>query len=161
MRLLLLFVSLLTCLTIAQADEWVDGYYKTDGTYVQGHWRSSRDDKYWNNWSSWGNSNPNTGEKGYKLPNYNDYLQRPSYYDYTYRPYNYTPPTSNYGGLLGTPSFGGYNLYDYSPYSTRKYQSPYNSLYNYGTEGSDYTTPSESESDDSYGTGLDFDFSGE
>lgn len=47
-------------LTLAQV--WVDGYYRDDGTYVEGHYRSSPDGNPYNNYSFPGNYNPNTGE---------------------------------------------------------------------------------------------------
>ena len=46
------------------ADTWVNGYYKSNGTYVQGHYRSSPDSYRNNNWSTSGNTNPYTGQKG-------------------------------------------------------------------------------------------------
>jgi len=48
------------------ADEWVNGYTKSNGTYVQGHYRSSRNSSTWDNYSSKGNRNPYTGKKGSK-----------------------------------------------------------------------------------------------
>lgn len=47
-----------------QADEYVNGYYRQDGTYVEGHWRSSPNQQRWDNYSSEGNYNPYTGERG-------------------------------------------------------------------------------------------------
>ena len=44
------------------ADTWVNGYYKSNGTYVQGHYRSSPDSYRNNNWSTSGNTNPYTGK---------------------------------------------------------------------------------------------------
>ncbi|HEC92830.1 MAG TPA: hypothetical protein ENI51_07565 [Candidatus Atribacteria bacterium] len=51
---------------VAYADVWVNGYYRRNGTYVNGHWRSDPDGNPYNNWSSWGNINPYTGKRGYK-----------------------------------------------------------------------------------------------
>lgn len=51
-------------LSIGYADVWIDGYYRRDGTYVKGHYRSSPDSSVSNNWSTKGNVNPYTGEKG-------------------------------------------------------------------------------------------------
>lgn len=82
---------------------WVNGYYRSDGTYVQGHWRSdsrsgnfgsggivnpskqrvpghfrrdgtyvrphyrtSPNDRQRDNYSHWGNVNPNNGKRGYQ-----------------------------------------------------------------------------------------------
>ena len=50
------------------ADTYVQGYTRKDGTYVQPHYRSSPDSSRFNNWSSQGNVNPYTGEKGYRDP---------------------------------------------------------------------------------------------
>lgn len=45
----------------------VKSYYKkSSGSYVMPHYRSYRDSYKWNNWSSKGNYNIFTGEKGYK-----------------------------------------------------------------------------------------------
>ncbi len=46
----------------AFADVWVNGYYRSSGTYVQGHYRSNPDGNPYNNWSFPGNTNPYTGE---------------------------------------------------------------------------------------------------
>ena len=45
----------------SSTDVWVSGYYRKDGTYVMGHWRSSPDGNPYNNWSFPGNINPYTG----------------------------------------------------------------------------------------------------
>lgn len=52
----------------ALADDYVDGYVKKDGTYVQPHYRSEKNDTKADNWSSKPNVNPYTGEKGTKDP---------------------------------------------------------------------------------------------
>ena len=46
----------------------VQGYVRSDGAYVAPHHRSARDGISWNNWTSYGNVNPYTGELGYTLP---------------------------------------------------------------------------------------------
>lgn len=53
------------------ADVRVDGYYRKNGTYVQPHYRSNPDGKFYNNWSTDGNINPYTGEYGTKKINPN------------------------------------------------------------------------------------------
>lgn len=65
--LLLLFVPKV------YADDWVNGYYRKNGTYVQGHYRSSSNDTASDNWSTKGNINPYTGKAGTKNSSY-DYL---------------------------------------------------------------------------------------
>lgn len=69
----------------------VRGYYRSDGTYVQPHIRSSPDRSPYNNYSYPGNYNPNTGKSS--TGNSDTYLDR--YYSRkggrdSYRPY-YTP----------------------------------------------------------------------
>ena len=56
----------------ALADQYVNGYCRTDGVCVQGYWRSSPDDSYNNNWSVSPNINPYTGEQGTLAPTWND-----------------------------------------------------------------------------------------
>jgi len=51
-------------------NHYVRGYFRKDGTYVSGHRRTNRDDSFWNNWSSRGNTNPYTGRIGTKTPPY-------------------------------------------------------------------------------------------
>ena len=46
------------------ADTCVSGYYKSNGTYVHGHYRSLPDSYKNNNWSTSGNTNPYTGKRG-------------------------------------------------------------------------------------------------
>lgn len=46
----------------------VKGYYRSNGTYVQPHYRTSPDNSLFNNYSTKGNVNPYTGRKGYVNP---------------------------------------------------------------------------------------------
>lgn len=43
-------------------------YLRRDGIYVRGHMKTNPDYRFWNNWSSFGNTNPFTGETGTKRP---------------------------------------------------------------------------------------------
>ena len=54
-------------------DTYVQGYTKKDGTYVQGHYRSSPNSTSTDNWSTKGNTNPYTGKAGTKSPTDNGY----------------------------------------------------------------------------------------
>lgn len=54
--------------TSASAADLVRGYVRGNGTYVAPHYRSTSDGTRANNWSSTGNSNPYTGEKGSSNP---------------------------------------------------------------------------------------------
>jgi uncharacterized protein (TIGR03000 family) len=49
-------------------EHWVNGYYRSDGTYVRPHWQTNPDDSFYNNWSTKGNVNPHTGKPGTKTP---------------------------------------------------------------------------------------------
>jgi hypothetical protein len=49
-------------------EHYVHSYIRSDGTFVSGHYRTNRDDSFWNNYSSYANINPHTGRTGYKLP---------------------------------------------------------------------------------------------
>lgn len=59
-------------MALAQDSVFVRGYYRSDGVYVRPHYRTRPDGNFWNNWSSYGNINPFTGERGYRLPSYYD-----------------------------------------------------------------------------------------
>ena len=61
---------LLTSSAFAQVH--VRGYYRSNGTYVAPHWRSSPDHSYNNNWSVSPNVNPYTGVQGTRQPTWND-----------------------------------------------------------------------------------------
>lgn len=45
-------------------DTYVNGYTRSNGTYVQGHYRSAPDNTRDNNYGTYGNSNPYTGTAG-------------------------------------------------------------------------------------------------
>lgn len=78
-----------------QADVWVNGYTRKDGTYVEGHYRSDPDGTINNNWSVEGNINPYTGVEGTKD-------REPSYY---YSPNHATKETGVYSNKLSGNSF--------------------------------------------------------
>ncbi len=68
-KLLLGAVAAIACLATAsesEAQTYVRGYYRSNGSYVQPHYRSYRDNNFYNNWSTWGNTNPYTGSRGYR-----------------------------------------------------------------------------------------------
>jgi hypothetical protein len=52
----------------AGAQQYVNGYYKSNGTYVQGYYRSTPDGDPSNNYSTRGNINPYTGQVGTRDP---------------------------------------------------------------------------------------------
>lgn len=65
MKKLLLIIAFLftTALTFAQ-DVYVQGYTKSNGTYVQGYYRTAPNRTRNDNYSTVGNSNPYTGTAG-------------------------------------------------------------------------------------------------
>lgn len=50
--------------TTSHADTYVNGYQRRDGTYVQGHYRTSPNNTKLDNYSTYGNVNPYTGQQG-------------------------------------------------------------------------------------------------
>ena len=69
MKLFILVITMLVS-TFAIADTYVNGYYKSNGTYVQPHYRSDPDSSVSNNWSTKGNVNPYTGKAGTGVEKY-------------------------------------------------------------------------------------------
>lgn len=67
------------------ASTHVDGHFRKDGTYVPPHYRTTPDSSLGNNWSSQGNVNPYTGERGTVDP-----------YTTPRQPSAYTPPRRYY-----------------------------------------------------------------
>jgi hypothetical protein len=94
----------------AQSDHYVNGYYRSDGTYVSPHYQtnpnSTRDDNY----STRGNVNPYTGQPGTKP-----------------RDEDFGAPARSYQPAYGAPAYG-------SPYSS-SYGNP---GYGQGSAGSSY-----------------------
>ncbi|WP_323668723.1 hypothetical protein [Aliarcobacter butzleri] len=75
------------------ADQYVNGHYRSDGSYVNGYYRSSPDSTKSNNFSTYGNTNPYTGEAGTKK--YNDYNNYG--YSNSNKNSNYGSGFNNYG----------------------------------------------------------------
>lgn len=83
----------LTVTSPALADTFVNGHSRSDGTYVQPHYRSTPDGNFSNNWSTRGNVNPYTGQWGTRqypsqsFPNYQGYTspKSPSWSSPSYR----------------------------------------------------------------------------
>ncbi len=48
----------------AHADEYVQGYTRSNGSYVQPHYQTAPDNSVYNNYSTKGNVNPYTGQQG-------------------------------------------------------------------------------------------------
>ena len=80
---ILLLAALILSTTLAYAG-WVNGYYRSNGTYVSGYYRSDPNSTVRDNYNYYGNTNPNTGSTGT-----NRYYDNPTseYYD----PFRSTP----------------------------------------------------------------------
>jgi hypothetical protein len=82
---------LVLCLSAPALAAQVQGYYRRDGTYVAPHSRTNPDGNPYNNYSTQGNYNPNTGQMGtvnpYSSP---QIVPTPSYLPPP--PPMYTPP---------------------------------------------------------------------
>ena len=85
----LIVVAFLIIPTLSFADTSVSGYVRRDGTYVQPHNRSDANSIRFDNYSSQGNSNPYTGERGYNRSE----ISSPSIYSQP----SYQQPRQNYG----------------------------------------------------------------
>lgn len=67
MRKIILIFLLLA--GFASADEYVNGYFRSNGKYVQPHFKSNKNHTKQDNFSTYGNINPYTGKKGTKKYN--------------------------------------------------------------------------------------------
>lgn len=83
----------------ALCDVRVRGYHRKDGTYVQPHYRSDPDGDRSNNWSTRGNVNPYTGERGTKSP-----------YDNNMHSYGGRNSSLNGGGDNSLNGYGSNNI---------------------------------------------------
>ena len=63
-KLLVLLGLLALSIQYVQADQYVNGYYRHDGTYVQGHYKTTPNYTPYDNYSTRGNQNPYTGQYG-------------------------------------------------------------------------------------------------
>jgi hypothetical protein len=107
----IMFASALLILVTSScfADEYVRGYTRKDGTYVNPYTRSSSDSSYNNNYSTSPNVNPYTGQRGTNAPTYND--RTPSYnMETTGNRGTYSNPYNSNGTSRGSSRsiYGGY-----------------------------------------------------
>lgn len=68
LALVSLVIILLAALPVVAEDVYVNGYTRKDGTYVPPHFRSAPDGNPNNNWSTYPNVNPYTGQQGTRHP---------------------------------------------------------------------------------------------
>lgn len=93
-----LLMFIFTICTYAQNANhvYVNGYTKSNGTYVQGYYRTAPNSTINDNFSTAPNVNPYTGKQGSITPSYYDsYNNSNSYKSYT-PSYTYTTPSYNY-----------------------------------------------------------------
>lgn len=83
--------------TTITASVYVDGYTRSDGTYVEGHYRSSPNDTVSDNYSTEGNVNPYTDEEGNR-----------DVYDDSYNSADVVTPNGAWDDMLGTSSSKDY-----------------------------------------------------
>jgi len=105
-------ISTFAIMDNVNADVWVSGYVRSNGTYVAPHYRSSPNSSFYDNWSTKPNLNPYTGRIGTRVaPSYSTRSYRsytPSYRSYSTPSYrSYTPSYRSYG----TSSYGSYRSY--------------------------------------------------
>lgn len=93
MKKYLLFLGLF-CTSILSSSVYVEGYTRSDGTYVEGHYRSSPNDAVSDNYSTDGNINPYTGEEGYRNVD-DDAYDYTDGSDFSQTPLETTSPSSN------------------------------------------------------------------
>lgn len=88
-------VALALSTSLAFADTYVNGYYRSNGTYVAPHYRSDANHTKADNWTTRGNVNPHTGEAGTR----------------TYNNYNNSRGYNNSYGSSHSNSYGNNNQY--------------------------------------------------
>lgn len=91
-KLFLTFVlALIATVSFSQNHVRVNGYYKSNGTYVQPHYRTAPNHTPRDNWSTAPNVNPYTGKQGTKTYNSTSYPKS----NYRVQP-NYNTKPNNY-----------------------------------------------------------------
>ena len=89
MRIFICAVALMGLSGMAYADQYVNGYTRSNGTYVQPHYQTDPNNSRFDNYSSKGNVNPYTGQAGtvdpYRQPTYTT----PSYGGYGSKGHHY------------------------------------------------------------------------
>ena len=103
MSIFVVVILVLVITTVANADVRVRGYYRSNGTYVQPHYRSNPDGNPYNNWSTYPNVNPYTGKRGTRRFSTMSNLNTPSYREPSTLP-SYSPSISGHGFWQSQPS---------------------------------------------------------
>lgn len=103
----ILTILLLAISTISYADSYTNSYYRNDGTYVDGYYRSNSNSSNHDNYSTQGNYNPYTGSYGTRAA------------DYSTDAYNYGAGRTIYTGPRGGQYY--YNDYGNKVYVPKRY----------------------------------------
>lgn len=82
MKITILLIGLAITTSAFARDTYVKPHIRKDGTFVEGHHRSTPDSSRMNNYSSQGNYNPYTGQSGTVDP----YQPRTNNYPSTFQP---------------------------------------------------------------------------
>ena len=82
-----IFLAVTAFTNIAIADEYVHGYMRKNGTYVEPYVRTTSNNSVYDNYSTKGNSNPYTGQQGYVNPYNNPQGIIGSQNTHVYNPY--------------------------------------------------------------------------
>lgn len=89
MKKVFFFASFVLCVVSAKAQYYQQGYYRSNGTYVEGHYKSRSNSTNHDNYSTQGNYNPYNGNSGSRAR------------DYSPEAYNYGSGQSIYQGSRG------------------------------------------------------------
>jgi hypothetical protein len=111
MKKLFVFIAFLfaTANSFAQSTVYVSGYTKSNGTYVQPHYRTSPNSTRNDNYSTVGNVNPYTSQEGTKPRDYETS---------TYTAPTYTNTSTSKSPTYTTPTYTNTATYDTPSYST-------------------------------------------
>jgi hypothetical protein len=115
----ILTVCLLGGIFTVDAQTYVKGYYRKNGTYVQSHYRSDRNHTNHDNYSAVGNTNPFTGSVG-RVPR-----------DYTPQAYSYGSGQTIHTGPRG----GQYYINSNGNKTYVPKRSSSSNTYSYGNSG--------------------------
>jgi len=122
MKQIFLSIMILFAAAISNAQQYtyVNGYTRSNGTYVEGYYRTVANSTRNDNWSTIGNVNPFTGISGTK-PGDSYYSSSYSYSIPSYSTSSYSLPTYNYS------SYTNYSTPIYSTFSSYSTPSFYSS----------------------------------
>ena len=116
-------ILMFTLISFAQTSTYVNGYTRSNGTYVQGYYRTTPNSSRNDNYSTVGNTNPYTGTSGTK--SVDNYYRTSTYSSSTYSTPSYSS-SSYYSNAptYNTPSYSSTSYYSSPSYSTSTYSIP-------------------------------------